>query len=258
MKGKRLLAGIMTAIMCFSMTGIITVSADTEKSKTLVAYYSASGTTEKIANYIAEEMNADVFVITPVNEYTSADLNWTDTNSRVVQEHNDPDNRYVELVQTIPDNFESYNNVFIGYPIWWGEASWVVDDFVKENDFSGKNVIPFCTAISSPLGESGNLLKKMAGTGNWLEGMRFTSSSTKSNIVQWIDSLNIKSDKTYILGDANDDGKFDIRDAAFIARKVAQRKYKDLPEKADYNNDNKIDIRDAAAIARAIARRKGN
>lgn len=140
-----------------------------ETEKNLVAYYSASGTTERIADYIAEEMNADVFVITPVNEYTDADLNWTDSNSRVVQEHNNPDTRHVELVQTIPDNFDSYDNVFIGYPIWWQEAAWVVDDFVTENDFTGKNVIPFCTSMSSPLGESGTKLAAMAGTGNWLE-----------------------------------------------------------------------------------------
>ena len=91
--------------------------------KTLVAYYSASGTTERIAEYIAEEMDADVFVITPVNAYTSADLNWSDSSSRVVQEHEHPDTRHVELVQTTPDNFADYDNVFIGYPIWWQEAA---------------------------------------------------------------------------------------------------------------------------------------
>lgn len=153
-----------------------------ETGKNLVAYYSASGTTERIADYIAEEMNADVFIITPVNEYTDADLNWTDSSSRVVQEHNNPDTRHVELVQTIPDNFESYDNVFIGYPIWWQEAAWVVDDFVTENDFTGKNVIPFCTSMSSPLGESGTKLAAMAGTGNWIEGIRFTSRSSEEDV----------------------------------------------------------------------------
>lgn len=162
---------------------------DTQKN--LVAYYSASGTTERIAEYIAEEINADLFVITPKDEYTNADLNWTDSNSRVVQEHNNPDTRHVELVQTTPDNFDEYDNVFIGYPIWWQEASWVVDDFVKENDFTGKNVIPFCTSMSSPLGQSGIKLSEMAGTGNWLEGMRFTSRSSESSIEEWISSLDL-------------------------------------------------------------------
>lgn len=162
-----------------------------ETAKNLVAYYSASGTTERIADFIAEEMNADVFVITPVNEYTDADLNWTDSNSRVVQEHNNPDTRHVELVQTIPDNFDSYDNVFIGYPIWWQEAAWVVDDFVTENYFTGKNVIPFCTSMSSPLGESGTKLAAMAGTGNWLEGIRFTSRSSESDVKEWARGLDL-------------------------------------------------------------------
>ena len=118
--------------------------------KTLVAYYSASGTTEKIADYIVEAMNADTFVITPVQPYSDADLDWTDQTSRVVMEHND-ENRHTELVSVDVPDWESYDNVFIGYPIWWREASWVVDDFVKENDFTGKNVIPFCTSMSSPL-----------------------------------------------------------------------------------------------------------
>lgn len=253
MKVKKLLAGIVTAVLGLSMANAITVSAESEK--TLVAYFSASGTTERIADFIVEEMNADVFIITPVDEYTDADLDWTDSNSRVVKEHNDPDNRHVELVQTIPDNFDSYDNVFIGYPIWWQEAAWVVDDFVTENDFTGKNVIPFCTSMSSPLGESGTKLAEMAGTGNWQTGTRFTRNSSKDEVVQWIESLNIDTDKSNIAGDANNDGKLDVRDAAFIAQKIAQRKYEDLSEKADYNNDNKIDVRDAVAIARTLSKK---
>lgn len=162
-----------------------------ETPKNLVAYYSASGTTEKIADYIAEAVNADMFVITPADEYTDADLDWTDSESRVVKEHNDRDNVHVELVQTVPDNFEEYDNVFIGYPIWWQEASWVVNDFVTGNDFTGKNVIPFCTSMSSPLGESGKLLSEMAGTGNWLDGIRFTSRSDKETVQTWAKSLDL-------------------------------------------------------------------
>lgn len=173
-----------------------------ETAKNLVAYYSASGTTERIADYIAEEMNADIFVITPVNEYTDADLDWTNSNSRVVQEHNDINNVYVELVQTVPNNFDTYDNVFIGYPIWWQEAAWVVNDFVTENDFTGKNVIPFCTSMSSPLGESGTKLATMSGSGNWLEGIRFTSSSSKESVQKWARGLDLTkqtiSNKTLI------------------------------------------------------------
>ena len=165
-------------------------SMDTADSNTLVVYYSASGTTEKIADYIVEAMNADTFVITPVQPYSDADLDWTDQTSRVVMEHND-ENRHTELVSVDVPDWESYDNVFIGYPIWWREAAWVVDDFVKENDFTGKNVIPFCTSMSSPLGDSGTLLAEMAGTGNWLEGMRFTSSSTKETVQSWATGLDL-------------------------------------------------------------------
>ena len=132
------------------------------QNKILVAYYSASGTTEKIADYIAEAVNADVFVIAPENEYTTADLDWTDPESRVVKEHNDLENVHVELVQTVPDNFDAYDDIFIGYPIWWQEASWVINDFVTENDFTSKNVIPFCTSMSSSLGKSGKLLAEIS------------------------------------------------------------------------------------------------
>lgn len=167
-----------------------------DSPKNLVAYYSASSTTKRIADYIAEEMNADVFVITPVNEYTDADLDWTDSSSRVVQEHNDLSNVHVELVQTAPNNFDTYDNIFIGYPIWWQEASWVVNDFVTENDFTGKNVIPFCTSMSSPLGESGTKLEAMAGTGNWLDGIRFTSRSSEEDVKKWAKGLDLTKPAT--------------------------------------------------------------
>ena len=133
-------------IFICSVISVFPVSADTaitqslSESKTLVAYYSASGTTDRIAQFIAEEMNADTFVITPVDEYTDADLDWTDSSSRVVTEHNDP-NRHTELVTVTPESFDNYDNIFIGYPIWWGIAAWPVDTFVKNNDFTGKTVI---------------------------------------------------------------------------------------------------------------------
>lgn len=164
---------------------------DEEKSgKVLVAYYSATGTTEQIARIIADYTNADIFVITPQNEYTSEDLDWTNDDARVSVEHNNPDSRNVELVSTIPENFGDYDTVFIGYPIWWGIAAWPVDNFVKENDFTGKTVIPFCTAASSDIGESGELLAEMAGTGNWQQGRRFYGNSGEDEINSWLEALN--------------------------------------------------------------------
>ena len=161
----------------------------TEEGKTLVVYFSATGNTETAANYIAEATSADIFVLEPVEPYTSDDLRWTDENSRVVYEHDNPDARAVELVASTVGNWDDYDTVFIGYPIWWGIAAWPVDTFVEANDFTDKTVIPFCTSSSSGLGESGELLAELAGTGEWLEGMRFSSGVTAEDVQAWLDEL---------------------------------------------------------------------
>ena len=159
--------------------------------KTLVVYYSASGNTEEAADFIAAATNADLFELAPTNPYSSDDLNWTDDNSRVVYEHDHPDDREVELVAaTVPD-WESYDTVFIGYPIWWGIAAWPVDGFIKANDFTGKTVVPFCTSASSGLGDSGKLLEETAGTGNWLEGERFPSGVSEETVQAWVEGLGL-------------------------------------------------------------------
>lgn len=147
-------------------------------SKILVVYYSATGSTKAVADTIADTTGADLFEITPVVPYTSDDLNWTNDNSRVSVEHNDESKRDVPLTKTTPDNWADYDTVFIGYPIWWGIAAWPVNNFVEGNDFTGKTVIPFCTSSSSGLGQSGDLLADMAGTGNWQDGERFSSGAS--------------------------------------------------------------------------------
>ena len=145
-------------------------SQNVENGGVLVVYYSATGNTEAVAGYIAEATGGDLFELEPAEPYNDADLNWTDENSRVTLEHEDESLRDVELVADTVDNWDSYDTVFIGYPIWWGIAAWPVDTFVEANDFTGKTVIPFCTSSSSGLGQSGELLSEMAGTGDWLEG----------------------------------------------------------------------------------------
>ena len=162
-------------------------------SNVLVVYYSASGNTETAANYIAQATGGDIFEITPVEPYTSDDLNWTDDNSRVSREHEDESLRDVELTTTEVENWDSYDTVFIGYPIWWGIAAWPVDGFVEANDFSGKTVIPFCTSSSSGLGQSGELLAQLAGTGDWQEGQRFRSSASQEDVNEWVDSLGLSA-----------------------------------------------------------------
>ena len=161
-------------------------------SKILVVYYSATGSTKAVAETIANTAGADLFEITPVDPYTSDDLNWTNDNSRVSVEHNDESKRDVELTQVTPDNWDDYDTVFVGYPIWWGIAAWPVNNFVKGNDFSGKTVIPFCTSSSSGLGQSGDLLADMAGTGNWQDGERFSSGASSSKVESWVNGLDLK------------------------------------------------------------------
>lgn len=162
----------------------------TTDSKTLVVYYSATGNTEEAANLIVQETNGDIFELEPVEPYSDDDLNWSDENSRVVYEHDHEDARNVELVSTTVENWDEYDRVFIGYPLWWQIAAWPVNSFVENNDFTGKTVIPFCTSSSDGIGESGQLLADMAGTGNWLEGRRFSSSVSQDDIQEWIASLN--------------------------------------------------------------------
>ena len=161
-------------------------------SKILVVYYSATGSTKAVADTIADTTGADLFEITPVVPYTSDDLNWTNDNSRVSVEHNDESKRDVPLTKTTPDNWADYDTVFIGYPIWWGIAAWPVNNFVEGNDFTGKTVIPFCTSSSSGLGQSGDLLADMAGTGNWQDGERFSSGASSSKVESWVNGLDLK------------------------------------------------------------------
>ena len=162
-------------------------------SKVLVVYYSASGNTKRAAESIAEASGADLFEITPAQPYSSEDLDWTNKDSRVSREHSDESLRDVELTTTEVPNWEDYDTVFIGYPIWWGIAAWPVDNFVKNNDFTGKTVIPFATSSSSGIGQSGELLKDMAGTGDWQEGQRFQSSADASEIASWVNSLGLSN-----------------------------------------------------------------
>ena len=160
-----------------------------EAGKTLVVYYSATGNTENVANYIAAATNGDLFKLEPTEPYSDADLNWTDDNSRVVREHDNPDERDIALVKSTVENWDEYDTIFIGYPIWWGIAAWPVNGFIEANDFTGKTVIPFCTSSSSGLGESGELLAEMAGTGDWQEGQRFRSGASESDVAAWVESL---------------------------------------------------------------------
>lgn len=159
----------------------------TNNGKALVVYYSASGNTEEVANYIKDAVNADIFELEPAQPYTSADLNYSNDSSRVVREHDNPELQDTPLVSTTVPNWSEYDTVFIGYPIWWHSASWVVYDFVKSNDFTGKTVIPFSTSAAS--GEVGDdVIKTLTTTGNWIDGRGFTRVS-ESDVSEWAKSV---------------------------------------------------------------------
>ncbi len=162
-----------------------------EGGRTLVVYYSASGNTAAVAGYIADALGADTFELVPETPYSSDDLNWTVNGSRVNREHDDESLRDIALVADSVDNWDEYDTVFISYPIWWAIAAWPVNNFVKNNDFTGKTVIPFCTSSSSGLGQSGELLAEMAGTGDWLDGQRFRSGASQSDVTDWVNSLGL-------------------------------------------------------------------
>ncbi len=188
---KKLIALVLTLMFALTAVAFAEDPAATDApSKTLVVYFSATGSTERIANMIAEATGADVFVITPAEPYTNDDLDWTDSSSRVSYEHDHPEaQNEVALTETTPENWDQYDTVYIGYPIWWGNAAWPVNQFVTGNDFTGKAVIPFCTSSSSGFGQSGTLLAEMAGTGEWLEGARFSYGTEEADIQAWVNGL---------------------------------------------------------------------
>ena len=162
-----------------------------QEGKTLVVYFSATGNTERVAEIIADTTGGELFELEPVDPYTNEDLNYNDDNSRVSREYADESLRNVELVADTVDDWKDVERVYIGYPVWWGIAAWPVNTFVEANDFTGKTVIPFCTSASSGLGDSGELLAELAGTGNWQEGMRFNSGVSAEDVQSWIASLNL-------------------------------------------------------------------
>lgn len=171
--------------------GTTTGTDSTASGNVLVVYYSATGNTEEVANTIAEATGGDLFELESVEPYTGEELDWTNSDSRVSQEHENEDQRNVELVSSTVDNWDSYDMVFIGYPIWWGIAAWPVDTFVEANDFTGKTVIPFCTSSSSGIGDSGNLLADLAGTGDWQDGERFRSGADEADVQEWVNGLGL-------------------------------------------------------------------
>ena len=167
-------------------------SGSTENGgRVLVAYFSATGNTAAVAETIAAATSGELFPLEPVTPYTDADLDYNDSSNRTSRERAAASLQNVPLVSTAVEGWDTYDTVFVGYPIWWGGAGWPVNGFVTGNDFTGKRVIPFCTSASSGLGQSGARLADLAGTGNWEEGRRFSSSAGEAEITQWLAELGL-------------------------------------------------------------------
>ena len=164
-------------------------SEDDSGNKILIAYFSATNNTEGIANHLNEILDADLYEIVPETPYTSDDLNYNDRSSRSSQEMNDSDAR--PAISGSVDNMEQYDVIFLGYPIWWGEAPRIINTFLESYDLSGKTIAPFCTSASSPLGSSARNLQALTDNVTWLDGQRFSGGASSADVQSWVDSLNL-------------------------------------------------------------------
>ena len=169
------------------------VSGATQKAdeggKALVAYFSATGNTEGVAKHIADATGATLYEIKPETPYTSADLNYSDSSTRATREQNDAAARHA--ISGSVENMADYDVVFLGYPIWWGQAPKILYTFVESYSFDGKTVIPFCTSGSNGIGSSATNLQKSAPEANWLAGNRFSGGASRDSVVSWINGLNL-------------------------------------------------------------------
>ncbi len=207
MKMKQITAMILALVVAFCVAACGSepqtspVSSKTETSaqtdapaetpaangKTLVVYFSATGTTKGVAETIAAVENADLYEIVPAQPYSDADLNWNDSNSRSTKEQNEKSAR--PQIGSDAVTLDGYDTIYIGYPIWWGEEPRILDTFVEQYSFDGITVIPFCTSGGSGIGRSGKNLAELAGSGNWLDGDRLRAGMSESDVQNWIDGL---------------------------------------------------------------------
>ena len=156
---------------------------------TLVAYFSATGNTEGVAEHLQAILDADLYEIVPAEPYSDDDLNYNVSDCRANREQNDPDAR--PAVDGTVENMDGYDVIFLGYPIWWGEAPRIISTFLESYDFSGKTIVPFCTSASSGMGGSAENLAALAADTAWLEGARFAPGTSQEEVAAWVDGLGL-------------------------------------------------------------------
>lgn len=209
----------------------------------LVAYFSATGTTRPLANYISEITGADIYEITAAEPYTAEDLDYTNSNSRTSKERYDSTVR--PAISGAVKNMADYDVIFLGYPIWHGQSPKIISTFLESYDFSGKTIIPFCTSASSGIGSSATNLHSLAPNASWLSGRRFSAGTTKDTLKEWIDSMNILPDDTQVeklliqIGDYHFTATLEENEA--VSELVAMMKYSPITiNMSDYAGFEKV------------------
>ena len=158
-------------------------------SKKLVAYFSASGTTAKVAESLAEAIGADIFEIAPEVPYTPADLDWMDKKSRSTIEMQNPTFR--PAIAAKRDHMADYDTIFLGFPIWWYVAPTIINTFLESHDLTGKTIVPFATSGGSGMGKTNEKLLPSCPGAKLLEGKVFKSSTGKAELAKWVDGLKL-------------------------------------------------------------------
>lgn len=164
-------------------------NSEAGETNILVAYFSATNTTEGVAKKIADSLSADLYEIIPEQPYTEEDLDYHDDDSRSSIEMNDDSAR--PAISGSVEDMEQYSIVFIGYPIWWGEAPRIVSTFMESYDFSGKTIVPFCTSGGSGIGSSATNLEALTSDATWLSGTRLSGGSSRDKIADWVNGLGL-------------------------------------------------------------------
>ena len=158
-------------------------------SRKLVAYFSASGVTAKVAETLSEAIGADLYEIEPAVPYTKKDLNWMDKKSRSTVEMNDPASR--PAIAGMRDNMEDYDTVFVGFPIWWYVAPHIINTFLESYDLTGKTIVPFATSGGSDMGKTNEKLMPSCAGAKLIEGKVFNHSASHEELAAWVDGLHI-------------------------------------------------------------------
>lgn len=164
-------------------------ASEEQRVKILVAYFSATNTTAGVAEHIADGLNADLYEIVPEEPYTDEDLNYNDNDSRSTIEMDDPSAR--PAISGSVEDMAQYDIVFLGFPIWWGDAPRILSTFVESYDFTGKTVVPFCTSGGSGVGSSASNLEKLTDGATWLEGRRLSGGDSQETVMEWVEGLGL-------------------------------------------------------------------